>query len=382
MISGSQVYQVARAVANGDGDWAEVPRCVREAIVLSLGRPTSRPEGLVDAADSSESWLKKDRPLVDIPPVLSEGVVQRSIQTFEDAAWMRDQAVRSYAQFHNNIETLYTAMRGQLRALWKTAMQLHPEILHSVRREYRLRETDEIPDGVPLAQSAVQHIIEQERVLDDLVTNLDAVRESSVRFAAYFLTDEEKMAMGANPAFLRPDDIEREVEARSRSRRYDSRAESYVASNSPSRTRRERTTAVSSVVVPTPTARERSRSATPKQSPRKSRRTIEVLISPRRLPSPGAKEDACLAELRRQYMMRIAELNERAEEERSPGASHHRRQRHQGQPREHHTPHQTPNRHRRRSAHKRRTPRRRRSPSSHCSPSYHSQHSSTLSRSQ
>lgn len=275
MISGSQVYQVARSVARGDGEWAEVPRCVREAIVLSLAAPGGGGDGQQPpgrrgiagtSAPASAPTPPQRRPL---PPVLSEAAVQRSVRSFNDGAWVRDQAVRSYAQFHNSVESLHTSMRGQLRALWRTAMQLNPRILDEVRREHGLGGGDAIPDGVPIRPDEVDSIVAQERVLDELAVDLQQLRDSSVRLAAHWLTDREIMAMGANPAYLRPSVIDHEVSQRSRSRSRSLRA------------------------GPSPTPRAGTRDGS------RSRRDEAWELS-------APKGDTELRELRRQYAERLA----------------------------------------------------------------------------
>ncbi|CBZ22996.1 conserved hypothetical protein [Leishmania mexicana MHOM/GT/2001/U1103] len=144
-------------------------------------------------------------------PLLTEEAVQSSIATFEDAAWVREEAVRSFAEFHNNVESLHATMRTQLRPVWRTAMQLRPDILADVRDEWRLRRRDIIPDGIPIPAAAVQHIARQETILSEVEDTLQALRNTSVRFAAHFLSDEEKISMGANPAYLRAPDIDKEV---------------------------------------------------------------------------------------------------------------------------------------------------------------------------
>jgi hypothetical protein len=155
------------------------------------------------------------------PPILTEGNVQSGIRTFEDAAWVRDEAVRSYAEFHNNIEALHASMRTQLHPVWKTSMQLRPGLLADVRDHFRLSRTDEIPDGVPITPATAQHIAQQEMILDEVEDTLQMLRNTSVRFAAHFLSDEEKISLGANPAYLRAPDIDREV--------VESRAQSVTA---------------------------------------------------------------------------------------------------------------------------------------------------------
>lgn len=269
MISSSQVYQVARAVANGEGDWAEVPHCVREAIVISLSA-SKEPNGQqCSSGGPSSTWPKAStspQPQA-LPPVLSEGAVQHSIQTFEDGAWMRDQAVRTYAQFHNSVETLQIAMKGQLRSIWRTALQLHPSVLGRVRRRLRADVTDDIPNGVEIAPRDLRRIRHQEMILEELVADLQTLRDNSVRFAAHWLTDEEKVAMGANPAYLRPEDVDRALLSRDR------RAASHTT---------------------TPSRRASVQSEDP--------------ISTNRCLSPTL-HDPELARLRRAYTMRLAELS-------------------------------------------------------------------------
>ncbi|KPI87849.1 hypothetical protein ABL78_3076 [Leptomonas seymouri] len=218
----SGVLRAARAVANGEGDWAEVAPAVRDAIVLAITQSSVAPlrslegtlEGIGPCA-STTAAVMTSAPLgswsSDAPGVLTEGNVQSSIQTFEDAAWVRDEAVRSYAEFHNSVESLHAAMRTQLYPVWKTALQLRPGILADVRDHLKLSRTSMIPDGVPIMPAAAQHIAQQERILDEVEDTLQMLRNTSVRFAAHFLSDEEKISMGANPAYLRAPDIDREV---------------------------------------------------------------------------------------------------------------------------------------------------------------------------
>lgn len=197
MIGDGQVAQVVRAAANGDGDWADVPRCVREAMVLALAGPQSqRCRGV---------WARDDgRPAA---PSLAEETIQSSVRTFEDAAWLRDQAVRSFAQFHNTVEAMREAMRHHLRALWRTAAQLDPRLLGDVRRELRLGPRDDIPDDTPVPGGALERLTGLEAIVDEIEEYVHALRGASVRFAANALSDDEKRAMGLDPADLRPEDV-------------------------------------------------------------------------------------------------------------------------------------------------------------------------------
>ncbi|ESL10338.1 hypothetical protein TRSC58_01932 [Trypanosoma rangeli SC58] len=229
MIGGTQVVQVVRAVANGDGDWAEVPRCVREAILLALTGPQSQTaRGIGGAAEVAAAAATAAAASVDGGPAkrryrnpwpeshegprvatssLTEEVIQRSVRTFEDAAWVRDQAVRSFAQFHNSIEETREAMRHHLRALWRTAAQLDPSLLRNIRQEFNLRPGDDVPDDVVIPATALQRLQEVEAMVDEVAEGVEALRWASVRFAANVLSDEEKQAMGLNPADLRPEDV-------------------------------------------------------------------------------------------------------------------------------------------------------------------------------
>lgn len=221
------VMRVARTVANGEGDWAEVPSAVRDAILLALTQASTvplrsldgSPLGVSTGAGAGAVANMSPHPSSSVAPsILTEGNVQSSIQTFEDAAWVRDEAVRSYAEFHNSVESLHAAMRTQLHPVWKTAMQLRPGVLADVRDRFRLSRMDVIPDGVPITPASAQHIAQQEMILDEVEDTLQMLRNTSVRFAAHFLSDEEKISMGANPAYLRAPDIDREVvETRARS---------------------------------------------------------------------------------------------------------------------------------------------------------------------
>ncbi|EPY20872.1 hypothetical protein AGDE_14434 [Angomonas deanei] len=206
-------------------------------------------------------------------------MVQRSVQSFEDAEWVRDQAARGFAQFHNNVEALHIALNTQLEALLKTAMQLNPDLLSSVRQQHHLRRTDTIPDGIVISDEQAEAIACQEEILADLATDLHQLRNTSVRFASHFLTDAEKRTMGANPAFLRAEDIDRAEESRLR----------------------RSSRSVSRITVP---------EYTPARTPISPKET--EVSHPRPL-SPfnrvAQKDDPYLVELRREYVRRIAELN-------------------------------------------------------------------------
>lgn len=265
---------MARAVAHGHGEWAEVPRCVREGVLLALARPQlnnlsshdsetppigtahfpsfdtnatnnmyspptgnsfrrdhvdsrraiphgssqSPPFSYSSAADAALRRVSQiashseagpplssssSSPSTALPPYLTEAMIERNIDCFNDAAWVREQAVRSYAQFHNTIETLTTAMGSHLHALWHTATPLSPTHLHTIRRGLRLRMEDRIPDGIQLPKEAEQDVTIMERLLQKLAGDVQQLREDSVQFASFFLTEEEKLSMGINPAYLR-----------------------------------------------------------------------------------------------------------------------------------------------------------------------------------
>ncbi|KAG5512270.1 hypothetical protein JKF63_07792 [Porcisia hertigi] len=213
------VSRLARAVARGDGDWASVPPALRDVIVIALRESSCVPvrsiRGRVSTAPYGDETKRGSghANAATAPAPLTEEAVQSSIFTFDDAAWVRHEAVRSYAEFHNNIESMHVAMRTQLRPVWRTAMQLHPGILADIRDEYHLSRRGEIPDGIAISAAASQHIALQEAILGEVEDTLQALRNMSVRLAAHFLSDEEKVSMGANPAYLRAPDIDREVVA-------------------------------------------------------------------------------------------------------------------------------------------------------------------------
>ncbi|CAM36444.1 conserved hypothetical protein [Leishmania braziliensis MHOM/BR/75/M2904] len=268
------------------------------------------------------------------PPLLTEEVVQSSVDTFEDAAWVRDEAVRSYAEFHNNVESLHATMRTQLRPVWRTAMQLHPDILADVRDEWHLRRRDSIPDNIPISVAASQGIELQETILHDVEDALQVLRNTSVRFAAHFLSDKEKISMGANPAYLRAPDIDREVVM--------SRSQSI--STSPQRTLPAMTASIlsspggagsghvrhstssASVALHTPSRQHSGRrhsrhghhhhrhysDVAGLVSSNSNRRTDSCKSSRR---SRGTGDDPLLEELRKQYQVRISELKARSEDE-------------------------------------------------------------------
>lgn len=201
-------YEVMEDVANGAGGWSEVPPHVREAVLLALERSPPR-EG------RGAARLKRvARAVPPPPPYLTEETIERSIDTFEDALWVRAQGVRRLAQFHNAVETLQAAMGTHMSSLWRTSMQLRPDRLEEVRHSLGLRRHDCIPDGVPLSPQFARELVDQERILATLVEDLQRLRQTSVRFAAHYLSEEEKLNMGANPAYLRP-----EVNERSRQHR-------------------------------------------------------------------------------------------------------------------------------------------------------------------
>ncbi|KAH9577723.1 hypothetical protein LSM04_001032 [Trypanosoma melophagium] len=231
MIGGNQILQVARSVANGDGDWGDVPRCVREAIVLALAGPDSYTAQQIDTAAAAAELLQQaqsqsqqnqqqeqqqrrywspwptPREENRLVPSLTDEIIQRSVCTFEDAVWLRDQAVRSFAQFHNTVESLREGMRHHLRALWRTAIQLDPSLMYTVQREYNLQPSDAIPDSVAIGGEVQQQLLRLQSMIEELNSSVDTLRDTSVRFAANMLSDDEKRAMGLNPANLRPEDL-------------------------------------------------------------------------------------------------------------------------------------------------------------------------------
>ncbi|ORC91239.1 uncharacterized protein TM35_000062440 [Trypanosoma theileri] len=225
MIGGNQILQVARSVANGDGEWGDVPRCVREAIVLALAGPDSHTAQQIDTTAAAEELLQQQhhhhqqqkrycspwpppREENRLAPSLTEEVIQRSVSSFEDAAWLRDQAVRSFAQFHNTVEGLREGMRHHLRALWRTAVQLDPALMYSVQRQYNLRPGDEIPESVHVSAETQQQLLHLQSMIEEVNNSVETLRAASVRFAANLLSDDEKRAMGLNPANLRPEDLD------------------------------------------------------------------------------------------------------------------------------------------------------------------------------
>ncbi|CCW71282.1 unnamed protein product [Phytomonas sp. Hart1] len=214
---------IMRAIVKGEGDWSEVPRGVREAILhtLSHAKDAATAHSIRDGPRLSRSTSSQRSQQV-VLPTLSEHDVQCSIDTFEDGLWVRDQAVRSYARFHNSVEVLYRAARGQLRSLWRTAMQLRPDYLEKVRMQLGLSLSDSIPEGVPIPQHYAVEVDHEEMILESMFQDLQQLREESVKFAANWLTDHEKIAMGANPAYLQAEAIDGETQRRSENRQKES----------------------------------------------------------------------------------------------------------------------------------------------------------------
>ncbi|TPP54563.1 hypothetical protein CGC21_18025 [Leishmania donovani] len=294
----SSVSRVVRAVARGDGDWADVPPSLRNVIVMALTQSSGAPlrsvqGGVGDASYADGAGRAPGRVNgASATPLLTEEAVQSSIETFEDAAWVREEAVRSYAEFHNNVESLHATMRTQLRPVWRTAMQLRPDILADVRDEWRLRRRDSIPDGIPIPAAAAQHIALQETILSEVEDTLQVLRNTSVRFAAHFLSDEEKISMGANPAYLRAPDIDKEVVV----------SRSQSTSTSPQRALPASVMSVSSSAGPVASAHIK---------PSASNRHVHSGKSS--CASRGAGDDPLLEELRKQYQLRIRELKAQCE---------------------------------------------------------------------
>ncbi|EKF32353.1 hypothetical protein MOQ_003798 [Trypanosoma cruzi marinkellei] len=295
MAEGNQVMQVVCAVANGDGDWADVPRCVREAIVLALAGPQSQAAQHVNAAalPSLGGEAAKRRQCSPCPETrqdgrvvassLSEEMIQRGVQTFEDAAWVRDQAVRSFAQFHNSIEATREAMRHHLRSLWRTAIQLDPSLLRDIQQERRLGPRDEVPEDVTISGGTLRRMQQLEAMVDEIEGSVDALRWTSVRFAANFLSDDEKRAMGLDPANLRPEDVPLGFTPQ--------------RGTSPVHT---------SGQPPVNTG-----GNVPQALLDRHQTTCEQEKTPEKVSTPsGQKDDAMLSEMRRRYMNRIALLNE------------------------------------------------------------------------
>ncbi|KAG5488086.1 hypothetical protein LSCM1_08150 [Leishmania martiniquensis] len=339
------VSRLVRAVAHGDGDWANVPLPVRDAIVTVLTQPSASPLlralSSVGEASCDDATGRATRP-ANAPsarPMLTEVAVQSSIDTFEDAAWVRDEAVRSYAEFHNNVESLHSSMRTQLRPVWRTAMQLHPDLLADVRGECHLSRRDSIPDGIPIPLSAAHQIAMQEDILNEMEDTLQLLRNTSVRFAAHFLSDAEKISMGANPAYLRAPDIDREVVA-SRSRSTSTSTQRALPARAASASSCAGAAASGQIRPSTPSAPAAAAAAvqTPRehQSPphhsnhaprhRDCSGDLAGLVSSkssRRVgsgkssgESRGAADDPLLEELRQQYQLRVRELKAQSEGER------------------------------------------------------------------
>ncbi|PBJ77539.1 hypothetical protein BCY84_06230 [Trypanosoma cruzi cruzi] len=295
MAEGSQVVQVVCAVANGDGDWADVPRCVREAIVLALAGPQSQMAPHFNAAASSSlggeaanrrqcsSWPEPRQEARVLASSLSEEMIQRGVQTFEDAAWVRDQAVRSFAQFHNSIEATREAVRHHLRSLWRTAIQLDPSLLRVIQQERRLGPRDEIPEDTIISGGTLRRMQQLEAMVDEIEGSVDALRWTSVRFAANFLSDEEKRAMGLDPANLRPEDV--------------SLGYTPQRDTSPVHTSGQRPVNTGGSI--------------PQALLDRQQKNCEQENTPEKISTPsGHKDDAMLSEMRRRYMNRIALLNE------------------------------------------------------------------------
>lgn len=296
----NNVSRIVQTVANGEGDWSALPQSLRDSIVIAI---TEQQPSYLGSQAAYGSQLYEE-PVSLAPPPLSEGVVQSSVETFDDAAWVRAEAVRSYTQFHNSIEALHSTMHGQLHPVWRTAMQLHPDILRTVRHDRRLNQRDSIPDGVPIPPAALQHLAQQEMVLLRLENDLQVLRNASVRFAAHFLTDEEKMAFGANPAYLRPVDIDKEVESV-----YDHTSVSL------SRSRSHRESRARAARHSTSATRSSSGAPAARRSPSSTRqkhhhRHLDLSANGRRRhEAKEPVEDPLLQDLRMQYKKRLSDLH-------------------------------------------------------------------------
>ncbi|GET85366.1 hypothetical protein, conserved [Leishmania tarentolae] len=338
--------RVVRAVSHGDGDWADLPPSLRNAVLMTLTQSCRTPLHSVQSSAGDTRYAHETGQArgcahrASAPPPLTEEVVQSSIETFEEAAWVREEAARSYAEFHNNVESLYATMCTQLRSVWRTAMQLSPDILADVRDEWHLSRRDRIPDGIPLPASATQHLPLQEAILDEVVETLRVLRNTSVRFAAYFLTDEEKISMGVNPAYLRAPDIDTDMvlshsPSRSTSPQRALPASQTSASLSAGALKSAHIKASSSSVAAVDAPREKHSQRhqgiyAQHEHSRSSDEAGRLRCSSRRhvrsdkssCASWETGDDPLLDELRRQYQLRIRELKTQSEREGSRQGEH------------------------------------------------------------
>ncbi|KAG8339380.1 hypothetical protein ERJ75_000255000 [Trypanosoma vivax] len=197
-----ELSMITRAAANSEGDWAKVPLCVREAIMVALASVTL-PNGFCrqDSAESGDSSFTRVT-----APRLTEEALQRSVQTFEDASFLRTEAVRCYAHFHNTVEGLREMMQSQLYALWRTALQLDPDHLNNIGARRGLGLRDFIPNDVTIEGDALKRLTRLESLLHEMNNGVEILRAASVRFAASVLSDDEKQSMGLDPMNLRPED--------------------------------------------------------------------------------------------------------------------------------------------------------------------------------
>lgn len=239
MLGNQQAYKVAQDIADGTGEWGSLPLRLRESITVALIRALDRdvelqPSSVVAHAPHTrvppQAFTTRGTPLpgkVDprkvpgpsprsphagdvlsssppMPAYLTQPMIERYVETFEDARWMRAQSVRSFAQWHNTVESLETSMGSHINALLRASIPLNEEYMKFFRHQLQLKRTDRIPDGVTIEEQWMEEAIgSQMALLESMRATVHELRMKSVQFAAEFLTDEEKLLLGAHPAYLR-----------------------------------------------------------------------------------------------------------------------------------------------------------------------------------
>ncbi|SCU69850.1 uncharacterized protein TEOVI_000141900 [Trypanosoma equiperdum] len=215
--------RVSQSAPKGENEWSKVPRCVREALASAIVGALPGESRRRLTPNRNPSRAKSTCANKIVVPQLTEEFLHRSVQTFEDAAVLRAEAVRSYAQFHNTVEMLREVMRNQLGALWYTALQLDPEFVIDLQQQNGLSGSDLIPNDVVIEGESLKRLEGLETLLQEMNNNMEVLRSSSVRFAACVLSDEEKLSMGLDPLRLPREDVLRYAAAPSTRRNSSSR---------------------------------------------------------------------------------------------------------------------------------------------------------------
>lgn len=105
---------------------------------------------------------------------------------------LRTRGIQNYARMHSNIERMQSEMQEFMEEQMRRAIEADPRI-----RQKQSKHKDSHGNPRPPTAEEEKDLDRQQELLDELISNIYGVRQSSTRFMRLFLNEEEKRHVGA-----------------------------------------------------------------------------------------------------------------------------------------------------------------------------------------